>query len=119
MILIDTSVWINHLRLGNSLLVDLVFNNRVYMHPMVLGELACGNFQNRKENLEIWKNFPKIEEIAHELALEFIENQAMMRLGLGYIDVHLLCSAYHSPDTKIWTCDNKLQRAAIKLNINY
>ena len=69
MILVDTSVWIDHLRRGTPLLVKLLEQNRVIMHPMVLGELACGSLKNRRQLLQLWQNQDSLQAVSHDEAL--------------------------------------------------
>ena len=54
MILVDTSVWIDHLRAGEDRLVTLLDSTQVLCHPFVVGELACGNLRNRGEALTLF-----------------------------------------------------------------
>ncbi len=116
MILVDTSIWMDHLRGTNSMLPALLEQNRVVMHPMVLGELACGNLQNRAELLHLWKRLESIQTVTHEEALYFIEQIKLMGKGIGYVDVHLLASVALTGSTKLWTRDKRLTCVAVELN---
>ena len=93
MILVDTSVWVDHLRSGDPVLAGLLEQNRVVMHPMVLGELACGSLQNRRQLLQLWQQLESLQPVSHDEALYFIEQNGLMGKGIGYVDVHLLASA--------------------------
>ncbi|HEB85468.1 MAG TPA: type II toxin-antitoxin system VapC family toxin [Gammaproteobacteria bacterium] len=115
MILVDTSVWIDHLREGNLALAALLKHNQVVMHPMVLGELACGNLKNRPELLRLWQSLDSIQTANNEEALYFIEQHGLMGNGIGYIDVHLLASVILEAGTKLWTLDKRLARLATDL----
>ena len=115
MILVDTSVWIDHLRRGNETLGRLLTQHRVCMHPMVVGELACGNLQNREQLLELWHNLPGIRQASHEEALFFLSRNRLEGKGIGYIDVHLLASVSLQPDTTFWTRDKRLAEVASTL----
>jgi predicted nucleic acid-binding protein len=116
-ILVDTSVWIDHLRSGEPSLVAVLEGARVMMHPFVLGELACGNLANRSEVLELLGGLPAAPTATEPEALEFIERRAMMSRGIGYIDVHLLASIALSGDARLWTRDRRLAAAATELDL--
>ena len=115
MILVDTSVWIDHLRNGNAVLVELLEQNCVVMHPLVLGELACGNLKNRNQLLQLWQNLGSLREINHKEALFFIEQNGLMGKGVGYIDVHLLASVILDANSQLWTLDKRLAKVASEL----
>jgi len=116
MILVDTSVWIDHLRSADAVLSTLLEQNRVVMHPLVMGELACGNLQHRAELLHLWKRLESIQAVTHDEALYFIEQIKLMGKGIGYVDVHLLASLALTGSTKLWTRDKRLMRVAVELN---
>ena len=118
MILVDTSVWIYHLRHGEGHLKSLLQEAHVMTHDFILGELACGNLKNRKEILSLLRALPRASLVTHEEALHFIEKRALAGLGLGYIDLHLLSSAQLS-EVPLWTFDKKLQSSAAKLGLSY
>ncbi len=118
MILVDTSVWISHLRYGNTKLADLLNNGEAACHQFIAGELACGNLKNRNEILSLLKELYSIDITSNDEILYFIEQNRLMGRGLGLIDVHLLASAILN-NIPLWTMDNKLRQAAIKLSINY
>ncbi len=109
MVIVDTSVWISHLRYGNPELENLLYDGEVVCHPFIVGELACGNIKNRNEILTLLQSLPMAVSADYDEVLQFIENNALMGRGLGYIDVHLLASAALT-DVTIWTLDKKLQR---------
>ena len=115
MILVDTSVWIDYLRSGNPLLAELLEQNRVVMHPMVLGELACGNLKNRQQLLQLWQSQESLQAVSHDEALYFLEQYGLMGKGVGYIDVHLLASVALANGVKLWTQDKRLAHVAIEL----
>ena len=117
-VLVDTSIWVNHFRSSNSHLHDLLDNTEVVCHPLVIGELACGNLKKRKEILALLAALPMAPEVDHEEALEFIEINKLMGKGIGFIDVMLLASSRLSA-LPVWTNDSKLKEAAQKLNISY
>jgi predicted nucleic acid-binding protein len=118
-ILVDTSVWIDHLRLGEPSLAAALEASRVMMHPFVLGELACGNLANRSEVLELLGNLPAAPTATNPEALDFIERRSLMGRGVGYIDVHLLASIALSGDGRLWTRDRRLAAAATDLELAF
>ena len=117
MILADTSVWIEHLRKGNSELQSLLHANEVLTHPFIVGELACGALQNRAEILQHLKALPEARLAEHHEVLQFIENQQLFGRGIGWVDAHLLASALLS-GCRLWTLDKPLIAAAKALSIS-
>ena len=89
MILVDTSVWVDHLRDGAPALAAALEQGRVLTHPFVLGELACGNLKNRSEVLQLLGELPAAPMATDPEALDFIERRALMGRGIGYVDVQL------------------------------
>ena len=118
MLLVDTSVWVSHFRERNAGLVNLLNNGEVICHPFVIGELACGNLQNRKQILLLLQSLPMSIKAEHEEVLGFIERNQLMGKGLGYVDIHLIASALLT-GIPIWTHDKKLAQAADALLISY
>ncbi len=117
MILVDTSVWINHLRNSDQNLVRLLNESRVLCHPFVRGELALGYLRQREEILTALDNLPQAiipftDEVHH-----FIEKHSLYGRGIGLIDIHLLVSAQLAGHTYIWTHDKRLMTAATQLNL--
>ena len=118
MILVDTSVWISHLRDENSCLKELLNNGDVLCHPFIIGELACGSIKNRNEILSLLQSLPMARIVEHDEVLKFIENRKLISKGLGYVDIHLLASAILS-DSPMWSLDKKLSKMALELNIDF
>ena len=118
MVLVDTSVWVAHLRIGNIGLETLLNDGHVVCHSLIIGELACGNLKNRHEILSLLQALPMATQVDHEEAIKFIDNHQLMRKGLGYIDMHLLASAIitHIP---LWTLDKRLKDVSSTLGIKY
>ncbi len=116
MILVDTSVWVDHFRRGNDRLRSLLGEEKVLGHSFVLGELACGNLRNRREILELLAALPQAPLASHDEALGFLERSQLHGKGVGFIDVHLLASASIAR-SRIWTLDRRLVRAAAGLAI--
>lgn len=111
MILVDTSVWVDHLRNGNDALAELLLKDEVACHAMVIGELACGNLKRRKELLALLHALPSMERVSDDEMLFFIEHRRLGGRGLGLVDIHLLASCVIS-HAALWTLDRRLQRAA-------
>jgi predicted nucleic acid-binding protein len=111
MILVDTTVWVDHLREGAPALAAALEQGTVLTHPFVLGELACGNLKNRGEVLQLLGTDAE--------ALEFIERRALMGRGIGYIDVHLLASVVLDGSARLWTRDKRLAAVAEVLELAY
>jgi predicted nucleic acid-binding protein len=118
MVLVDTSVWVSHLRDGNAELANLLNDGRVLCHPLIVGELACGNLKDRAVILSFLQLLPMSIEAEHDEVLSFIENNRLMGKGVGYVDVHLITSAVLT-DVPVWTLDKKLAQAADGLYIKY
>jgi len=118
MVLVDTSVWVDHFRSDNAPLVSLLNQGLVAVHPFVSGELACGNLRKRKDILSLLQALPQVEKTSDEEILFYIEKHALSGKGLGLIDVHLLASAQLG-DHLFWTKDRRLHETAKKLNLAY
>jgi hypothetical protein len=118
MVLVDTSVWVVHLRKGNIGLEALLNEGHVVSHSFIVGELACGNLKNRSEILSLLYALPMATHAEHDELMQFIENHSLMGKGLGYIDMHLLASAILSK-VPLWTLDKKLNQVSLKLGLAY
>ncbi len=118
MVLVDTSIWIDHFRNINDQLVTLLNDGKVYCHPFIIGELACGNIKNRNEILTDLQELPQAVLLEHDEILFFIKQKKLMGQGLGYIDMALLASALVT-GVPLWTYDKKLRGAASKLGVGY
>ncbi len=118
MILVDTSVWVNHLRQSHSTLERLLNDGDVACHPFIVGELACGNLKHRTEILALLNALPAAPEAEHEEVLRFIERYRLMGKGLGYVDMHLLASARLS-DVALWTLDKRLCDVATAMALSF
>ena len=118
MVLVDTSVWVRHLREGDSDLEQLLNNGELMCHPYIVGELACGNMKNRHEVISLLQLLPLATLARHEEILQFIEMNHLMGKGLGYIDIHLAASAVLS-GVPILSYDKKLNEVSEGLGIRY
>lgn len=117
-VLVDTSVWITHLSKGNAELRKLLDAGEVLAHPLVIGELACGNLKNRAEILALLRTLPSARVAGDAEVLAFIEVRKLVGKGLGLVDVHLLASAVLSR-APLWTVDRRLRDAAASLGLAY
>jgi predicted nucleic acid-binding protein len=119
LILVDTSVWVDHLRRGDPGLLDLLERSSVVMHPFVVGEIACGSLRDRESILELLQDLPPAVVADSDEVLRFIECHALHGKGIGYVDVHLLASVALTESAKVWTRDLKLHRIAVALGCAY
>lgn len=117
-LLVDTSVWIQHLRAGSDPLKTLLDEGLVFCHPFVIGELACGQMRNRETILQLLSALPQVLVADHGEALELLERYALFGRGVGWIDVHLLAAALLS-GVRLWTLDKRLMRIAAELGVSY
>jgi predicted nucleic acid-binding protein len=115
-VLVDTSVWIDHLRRGNPGLVELLEAGSVACHPAVIGELACGNLANRGQILDLLSALPRPGEASFDEAIRFVNDQRLYGIGLGWIDVQLLASARLAA-WPLWTLDRALGAVARRLGV--
>ena len=116
MILVDTSVWVDHLRRGHEALASLLHDAQVLCHPFIIGELACGNLTRRREILSLLAALPQATVANHHEVLTFVQRRRLMGCGIGWIDAHLLASAMLA-DTPLWTLDKPLAAAARTLKM--
>ena len=118
-IIVDTAVWIDHIRMPDAALTELLESEVVLMHPLILGEIAMGRFKNRSAFLhELAKlNEPAVATDAE--VLTFIERHRLYGLGLGYIDAHILLSARLTGDSMLWTRDKRLKAEAQAMNVAF
>jgi len=116
-ILVDTSVWVDHLRVGVADLSTLLEAGQVFMHPFVLGEIACGTLRNRRETLHLLARLPAAPVATDAEILEFVEHRSLMGRGIGYVDVHLLAAVCLHPTSRLWTRDQRLATVAKELGI--
>ena len=119
MILADTSVWIDHLIVANPHLASLLDQQQVLIHPMVIGELTCGNICDRADVMRLTRGLPRILVATHDEVLHFIERHHFMGRGIGFIDAHLLASTVIAPPAKLWTNDRRLMGLAHELGVAY
>lgn len=119
MILVDTSVWIDHLHRVDPSLVALLERNDVVVHPMVIGELASGTISDRERFLGLLSALPEATEATHAEVLKFVAERKLHGKGLSLVDAYLLASAVLSPNTRLWTRDRRLAAAAADLGLTW
>ena len=117
-VLVDTSVWVDHLRRGNARLAALLGQGRVVSHPFVVGELACGQLANRSEILSLLRALPAAPLADHDEALTMLDQHRLMGRGLGWIDVHLLAAAMLAA-CSLWTLDRRLAVAVEAVGVRH
>lgn len=118
MVLVDTSIWIDHLRSDDPRLSDLLKNRLVSMHPWIIGELACGTFARRPEVLRELKRLPAIPVARDQEVLFLIEHHRLMGTGIGWVDAQLVTAALAS-GMSMWTRDKRLTAAVSGLGLLY
>ncbi len=116
MILVDTSVWVNHFRQANAQLGKALLDGYVLMHPFVVGEIACGNLRSRPKVLSDLRRLPSAVAADHEEVLGFLDQYHLFGAGITWIDAHLLASARLS-NCRLWTLDAHLLTAAARLHL--
>lgn len=115
MILVDTSVWVDHLRRGDARLADLLERGAVVIHPFVIGEIACGTLSSRSTVLDLLQDLPAAVIAESAEVLVFIERHVLHGRGIGYVDAHLLASVALTQGAKLWTRDRRLRVVAEEL----
>jgi predicted nucleic acid-binding protein len=116
-ILVDTSIWVDHLRAGNMMLAELLEAGRVLTHPFVIGELALGALRQRVAVMTALLDLPSAIVATEAEVLAFIDRHALFGRGIGYVDAHLLAAARLTAGTEVWTNDRKLHRVAEDLGM--
>ena len=118
MILVDTSVWVAHFRESVPLLSELLNENRVLMHPSVIGELACGTLPRRSDVLRWLRRIPMAEVANDNEVLTLIDEKHLWGTGIGWVDTHLLASGLIT-GSEVWTRDERLRAAAKRLRLAF
>jgi predicted nucleic acid-binding protein len=118
-ILVDTGVWIDHLRRGDQLLFAMLERGDVLGHPWVTGELALGNLQRREETLHLIGQLPQATLATPAEILEFIDRHELAGVGVGYVDAQLLAATRLTADARIWTRDRRLREAAERVGVAF
>jgi predicted nucleic acid-binding protein len=116
-ILVDTSVWIDHLREGDPALAGLLETGRVLAHPFVTGEIALGSLRERNTVLDALRNLPQTAVASDDEVMMFMERERLFSSGIGYVDAHLLAAARLTPGALIWTRDRRLRDVSRRLEV--
>lgn len=115
MILVDTSIWIDHLHRADAALTALLDTAQVCSHPMIIGELALGSLRDRRTVLGLLRDLPTTSTATHSEVLSFVEAHGLSGTGLSLVDAHLLAGVFLSPSDRLWTRDRRLRVAAERL----
>ena len=118
-ILVDSSVWIGHIRSPIRPLAALLTRDEVLTHPFVIGELACGNIRDRGPFMRWLRRLPQSPEATHAETLAFIQGRRLMGRGVGYGDVQLLAACKLAPEVALWTLDRRLAEVANELGVRF
>jgi predicted nucleic acid-binding protein len=118
MVIVDTSIWVTHLRRGSRQLEKLLMDAEVMCHPFIIAELACGNLKNRNEIISLLQSLPMAPTIEFDEFLFFIDRYHLMGKGVGFVDVHLLASA-RLTGIQLWTADKRLRSATDQLQLTF
>lgn len=118
-VLVDTSVWVDHFRARNAVLEQLLGLDQVMMHPMVLGELACGTPPSRTQTLGYLQHLQHMQQANLREVLIFIEKERLFGLGCGLVDLTLLASTLMTPGAELWTLDRRLGDLALRFAVTY
>ncbi|HEY9345492.1 MAG TPA: type II toxin-antitoxin system VapC family toxin [Inquilinus sp.] len=117
MILVDTSVWIDHLRSADDVLAHLLDIGQVLMHPFIVGELALGSLHQRDLILQTLQDLQQVDVATEQEVLHFIARHALFGRGIGYVDAHLLASIRLTAGVSLWTRDKRLLAVAEQLGM--
>ncbi len=118
-ILIDTSVWIDHFRRSNESLANLMALDRILIHPMIIGEIACGTPPNRSKTINDLALFVQVRQATVNEVVSFIEREQLFGLGCGFVDLSLLASTILTPNARLWSMDKRLRSLAAKFKVAY
>jgi len=118
MVIVDTSIWVTHLRQGSKKLEKLLMDAQVICHPFIIGELACGNLKNRSEIISLLQSIPMVPTVDLDEFLFFIGRNYLMGKRIGMVDIHLLASSQLT-GIPLWTADKRLKSTADQLELTY
>ncbi len=119
MILVDTSVWIDHFRKNDPLLIERLIAEDVWIHPFVIAEIALGNLANHKSKLRDLQDLTHVTAATDREVLQFIEHHRLAGRGIGFVDTHLLASLHLTPGIKLWTRDKRLAAIATSMDLAF
>lgn len=118
-VLVDTSVWVDHFRRRNDALIQLLAQDRVLVHPFVIGEIACGTPPARARTLADLDQLQPSQQASAREVLAFVERERLFGLGCGWVDMVLLASALMTPGAALWTLDGRLANLAERLGVSH
>lgn len=118
-VLVDTSVWVDHFRQGNPLLINLLSMDQVMGHPLIVGEIACGTPPNRTQTLLDLGDLQPTQQASQREVLAFIERECLFGLGCGWVDLQLLASTLMTPGVQLWTLDKRLGTLAERFGVTH
>jgi len=118
-ILVDTSVWVDHLRSGNAALGRLLESGAVLGHPWVTGELCLGNLGRRSEVIGLLRGLPQAIAASDEEVLGFIDRESLSGAGIGYVDAQLIAATRLTPDARLWTGERRLAAVATRVGVGF
>jgi len=116
-ILVDSSIWIDHFRSRDDALFDLLSRGRILVHPFVTGEIALGHVRNRALIVRDLRKQKQAVIASDDEVLQFIEREKLFGTGIGYVDAHLLASVRLTAEATLWTRDKRLHDVARRLNL--
>jgi predicted nucleic acid-binding protein len=116
-ILVDTSVWIDHLRAHDKTLVQLLLAEQVLGHPFIIGEIALGHLPQRRQVLSSLRDLPQAIVASQDEVLNLIEREGLFGFGIGYVDAHFLAATRLTEGASLWTRDKRLRRAGESLGL--
>ena len=119
MILVDTSIWVDHLRLGDDVLMALLNSGSVLGHPWVVGELALGSLTHRDEVIGLLRGLPQTTVASDGEIMSLIQKESLSRTGIGYVDTQLLAATRLTPDARLWTRDKRLSAVTDRLKLGF
>jgi predicted nucleic acid-binding protein len=117
MILVDTSVWVDHFKVAEPMFAQFSPEEQLLIHPFVLGEIALGSFAQRPKILQWLGKLTPAIQASHLETLRLIETQRLYGIGIGFIDAHLLASVQLTPGARLWTRDKRLMAAAAGVGV--
>jgi len=117
--LLDTSVWVDHLRHGDGRVTELLEDGRVVIHPFVIGELALGNLRARARVLGLMRSLPSTPVATEDEVLHLINQRKLVGRGIGYVDAHLIAAALLGENVVLWSRDRRLSAVADALGVAY
>jgi predicted nucleic acid-binding protein len=117
LLLVDSGIWIDHMRKNDADLHEALMAERILSHPFVTGEIAMGSLKDRHDVLDLLARLPQADQARDEEVLDLVEQRRLFSLGLGWVDAHLLASTLLTADAGLWTRDRRLREAAARLGV--